>query len=69
MLEKSKKRGSIYQPFSGTWVVDLMLRQDSGKNYATYWNVFMEAKARESSRNGSGRNYSDSQSANQNNLM
>jgi len=67
MLEKSKKRWK--HPSTGTWVVDLMLRQDSGKNYATYGNVFMEAKAQDSSRNGSGMNYSDSQSVNQNNLM
>ena len=30
-IREKKKRGDIYQPFYGTWVADLMLRQDAGR--------------------------------------
>ena len=28
-IREKKKRGSIHQPFYGTWVADFMLRQDA----------------------------------------
>ena len=28
---RRKKRGGIHQPFYGTWVADIMLRQDAGR--------------------------------------
>jgi len=30
-IKEKKKRGGIYQPLYGTWVVDYMLRQDTGR--------------------------------------
>jgi len=29
-VKEKKKRGGIYQPLYGKWVVDFMLRQDAG---------------------------------------
>jgi len=30
-IKEKGKKGSIHQPFYGTWVADFMLRQDAGK--------------------------------------
>ena len=61
--EDKKKRGGIHQPFYGTWIVDFILKQDSGrfmlgKNSSHKKNP-MEAK--ETIGDGGSRKYANNQ--------
>jgi len=64
-IKEKGKRGGIFQPFYGSWVVDFMLRQDA-EMLGKYLNDKNSFEAKESSGNGCGNNYANSQSPNPN---
>ena len=66
-IKERKKRGGIHQPVYGTWVEDLMLRQDAGRfMLGKYLNDKNPVVAKETIEDGGGRKYANSQFSDQN---
>jgi len=66
MCERKGEKGSIHQPFYGTWVTDLMLRPDARKfMLERHLRQTSPMEAKEPFGNACGKNNADSQSDNQ----
>jgi len=65
-IKENPKRETIHQPSYGAWVADFMLRQDAGKSMLEKYLSDNSIEAKETFGDGSGRNYSNSQTVNQN---
>jgi len=67
-IKEKKNRGSIRQPFHGTWVADFMLRQDAGRfmlgKYLSDKKISWKRRRRLG--DGGGRKYANSQFSDQN---
>ena len=60
-IKEKKKRGSIHQPFYGTWVEDFMLIQDAERFMMGKYLSHQKSHGKETIGDGGGRNYAKSQ--------